>query len=129
MSVKEIKAGIAFRKDDTYLFVKESNGKWGVPKGHMDEIDKDDPKRTAIREVREETNIIVQYNALHSYTKVYDNNLYLVDIDIDSKFLTIPDDLKDNYEIIDFGWFTKDVAREKNLNAWAKHLVNRVPYF
>ena len=62
MSVKEIKAGIAFRQGDTYLFVKERNGKWGIPKGHMETYDKGDPKRTAIREVREETNIIVQYN-------------------------------------------------------------------
>lgn len=129
MSVKEIKAGIAFKKDNTYLFVKERNGKWGVPKGHMETVDKEDPKRTAIREVREETNIIVEYEALHSKTMVYDNNLYLVDVDTNSRFLTIPDDLKDNDEIIDYGWFTKEVAHTKNLNAWAKHLVNRVPYF
>jgi 8-oxo-dGTP pyrophosphatase MutT (NUDIX family) len=125
----EIKAGIVFRNQDTYLFVKERGGKWGVPKGHAEKIDKNDPKRTAIREVNEETNIVVQYDALQAYTSVHGNKLYLLDINCERRFLTIPEKLQDDKEIVDFGWFTKEYARTLPLNSWARHLVNRVPYF
>jgi 8-oxo-dGTP pyrophosphatase MutT (NUDIX family) len=127
--LKEVKAGIVFRDGDKYLFVKQRGGKWGVPKGHMDPIDKGNPKNTAIREVREETNIIVKYNGLCLKTKVRGNNLYLLDVKTDSNHIVMPKSLEATDEIEEYGWFTKTYARTKELNAWARHLINNVYYF
>lgn len=125
----EVRAGIVFRSGDTYLFIKQRNGKWGPPKGHMEPIDKGKPKLTAIREVEEETNIKVHKDGLHLKTKVRGNNLYLLDINTDSYYITMPTTFEMNMEIEDFGWFTKEYARTKELNAWGRHLVNNVYYF
>lgn len=41
-----------------YLLIRQTNGDWGFPKGHMEE--KETEKETAIREIKEETNIDIE---------------------------------------------------------------------
>ena len=127
--LKEVRAGVVFRDGDKYLFVKQRNGKWGFPKGHMDPIDKGNPKLTAIREVFEETKIDVKYDGLRLKTKVRGDNLYLMDVKSDERYIIMPKSFEVNKEIEEYGWFTKEFARTKELNAWARHLINNVYYF
>ncbi|AGC01680.1 NUDIX hydrolase [Acanthamoeba polyphaga moumouvirus] len=62
-STKIVKrCGIALLdKDDNVLIVKQNNylGKWGFPKGHMEEIDEGSRSKCAVREFFEEVNITI----------------------------------------------------------------------
>lgn len=52
---KEKSCGIMVFKDDSVLLVHHNKGHWGFPKGH---VEKDETEfETALREVKEETNI------------------------------------------------------------------------
>lgn len=59
---------IVFDKDKV-LLVKHNEGHWDFPKGHMEENETE--VQTAIREVKEETNIDVEVNSKHRYTINY----------------------------------------------------------
>ena len=51
------------------LLIKQTKGHWGFPKGH---VEKDETEiETAIREVKEETNLDVEIDANKRYTMEY----------------------------------------------------------
>ena len=52
------------------LLVKSVKGHWGFPKGHMEEGETE--VQTAVREVKEETNIDVEVNEKYRYVRHYD---------------------------------------------------------
>ena len=51
------------------LLVKQTQGHWGIPKGHVEENETE--QETAIREVKEETNIDVEIEGDNRYTENY----------------------------------------------------------
>lgn len=51
------------------LLVKQTQGHWGIPKGHVEENETE--YETAIREVKEETNIDVEIEGEGRYTENY----------------------------------------------------------
>lgn len=51
------------------LLVKQTQGHWGIPKGHVEENETE--HETAIREVKEETNIDVEIEGEGRYTENY----------------------------------------------------------
>lgn len=51
------------------LLVKQTQGHWGIPKGHVEENETE--YETAIREVKEETNIDVEIEGESRYTENY----------------------------------------------------------
>ena len=51
------------------LLVKQTQGHWGIPKGHVEENETE--HETAIREVKEETNIDVEIEGDNRYTENY----------------------------------------------------------
>ena len=51
------------------LLIKQGNGDWGFPKGHM--IDGESEFETAIREVKEETNIDILIDENYRYVISY----------------------------------------------------------
>ena len=57
--IREYSAGgIVFRKDKNkirYLLIKDSNNKWTIPKGHIEEGEK--ARVAALREIKEETGL------------------------------------------------------------------------
>ena len=55
---KEKSCGCIILKDDEVLLIKHNEGHWDFPKGHMEEGETE--KQTAIREVKEETNMDVE---------------------------------------------------------------------
>ena len=52
---KEKSCGIIVFKDDKVLVIKHNRGHYGFPKGHVE--DNETEEETAIREVKEETNV------------------------------------------------------------------------
>ncbi len=55
---REKSCGVAIFKDDKILLVQQNEGNWSLPKGHVEENETE--METAIREVKEETNIDVE---------------------------------------------------------------------
>lgn len=51
------------------LIVKQNNGFYGFPKGHMDDGEREED--TALREVKEETNIDIAVNNKYRYVSSY----------------------------------------------------------
>ncbi len=63
---KEKSCGIVVIKDDTVLVIKHNRGHYGIPKGHVENGETE--HETAIREVKEETNI--DANIIGDFRKV-----------------------------------------------------------
>ena len=60
---------IIMNEKNQILLVHSNLGHWGMPKGHVEE--KETEIETAIREVKEETNIDVEINENYRYTQNY----------------------------------------------------------
>ena len=96
---KEKSCGAIIVKDDKVLMVKEIVGHWGLPKGHIEQGETE--IETAIREVKEETNLDVTLDK----EKKYEIN-YIIDGEIDKEVVyfiakTINGETKKQYSEID----------------------------
>ena len=60
---------IVMNENNEILLVHHNKGHWGFPKGHMEEGETE--IETAVREVKEETNIDVEVNENYRYTEYY----------------------------------------------------------
>lgn len=74
---KEKSCGCIVMHKDKVLLVKHNKGHWDFPKGHVEEGETE--KQTAIREVKEETNVNVQILS----DKKYQTNYIIKDKNID----------------------------------------------
>ena len=66
---KEKSCGCIIIKDDEVLLIKHNKGHWDFPKGHMEEGETE--KQTAVREVKEETNMDVEIISEQKYIASY----------------------------------------------------------
>lgn len=66
---KEKSCGCIIINDDKVLLIKQTKGHWGFPKGHVEENETE--IETAMREVKEETNLDVKIDANKRYTMEY----------------------------------------------------------
>lgn len=66
---KEKSCGCIITKDNKVLLIKQTKGHWGFPKGHVEKNETE--IETAIREVKEETNLDVEIDANKRYTMEY----------------------------------------------------------
>lgn len=66
---KEKACGCVIIKDKKVLLVKQVQGHWGFPKGHVENNETE--IETAIREVKEETNLDVEVDASKRYDMEY----------------------------------------------------------
>ncbi len=68
--VKEKCCGTIIIDDNKVLMIKQTNGYWGFPKGHVE--DNETEEETALRETKEETNLDVEIindkRYINSYT-------------------------------------------------------------
>jgi len=131
-----IRAGIILHKvlpngTSVYLILKGNNthdsiGKWGFPKGHMEPGDEDNPIKTALRELWEETRIVIAYEAINpKNTFKCDRDtiiFYIVDLKESQEHIKMPADLRvvDPEEIVRIQWATlEDIIRipEKDKNS------------
>ena len=67
--MKEKSCGCIIIKDGKVLLIKHNVGHWGFPKGHIEENETEE--ETAIREVKEETNIDVEIIEGKRYKEEY----------------------------------------------------------
>ena len=65
----EKSCGCIILHEEKVLIIKQNNGDWGFPKGHMEENETE--IETARREVKEETNIDVEIIGDKKYTMEY----------------------------------------------------------
>ena len=66
---REKSCGCIIIKNNKVLLIKQTKGHWGFPKGHIEENETE--IETAIREVKEETNLDVEIDANKRYTMEY----------------------------------------------------------
>jgi 8-oxo-dGTP pyrophosphatase MutT (NUDIX family) len=66
---QEKSCGCIIIEDKKVLLIKQCNNTWGFPKGHVE--DEETEIETAIREVKEETNLDVSVNVSKRYTMEY----------------------------------------------------------
>ena len=66
---KEKACGCIIINDNKVLLIKQTQGHWGFPKGHVEKNETE--IETAIREVKEETNLDVEVDENKRYTMEY----------------------------------------------------------
>lgn len=105
-SMPDLSAGCILIKENKVLLVLNKKSKmWGFPKGHSDPEDKF-LYNTAIRELKEETNIILTKQQL-SKGFIRRNNTFYYVILID-KIVSNESEEKDTSEIENMAWFSVD---------------------
>ena len=101
--MKEKSCGAIIVKDNEVLLIKSKNGIVNFPKGHVEKSETE--VETAIREVKEETNLDIEIISKYRY-----ENKYLMENGIDKEvifFLAIPkslDIVKQESEISEIFW-------------------------
>ena len=106
-----------FPRSRKYLLVKQHQGHWGFPKGH---IEKDETYfETAVRELKEETGIkkiefLKKKIFLRDNYSFYNTNAKIIKIVDYFIAESLVNKVKiDNYEILNFKWLTYDKAIDK----------------
>lgn len=69
MDKKEKSCGCIIIENEKVLLVKENKGHWGFPKGHIEQNETEE--ETAIREVKEETNLNIEIDPKKRYVIEY----------------------------------------------------------
>ena len=69
MEVEEKACGCIITENDKILLIRQMSGMWGFPKGHVEEGETEE--QTAVREVKEETNIDVEVDSAKRYVMHY----------------------------------------------------------
>ena len=69
MIIEEKACGCIISENNKILLIRQISGMWGFPKGHVEEGETEE--QTAIREVKEETNIDVQVDSSKRYVMHY----------------------------------------------------------
>ena len=65
----EKSCGAVIFDEDKVLVIQQVKGHWGFPKGHVE--DGETEVQTAIREIKEETNLDVEIDETHRYVEQY----------------------------------------------------------
>lgn len=130
--IKEKSCGTIIIDDDKVLIIKQKQGFYGFPKGHMEKNETE--VKTAIRETKEETNIDV----LVDETKRYSLN-YVIDNKIDKEvvyYLAKPlnkNIIKQESEINDILWVdidkVIDILTFDNLKELWKKVLKEIKKF
>jgi len=119
-----------FPRSRKYLLVKQHQGHWGFPKGHIESGEKF--MDTAIRELKEETGIRkitflrkkVLFRDKYSFNNTNSKIIKIVDYFIAESLVT---KVKiDNNEIINFKWATYDKAFDKITFKESKKILKQV---
>lgn len=115
---------VIFNNEDKVLIVKHNAGHWDFPKGHMEpgetEID------TALREVKEETNIDIEIVEKYRYESHYSPKENVEKTVVFFIAKNKSDNLiKQDAEIANIGWFSHDEALDIITYDNAKELYSK----
>lgn len=105
MKIQEKACGCIIIKDEKVLLIRQISGAWGFPKGHVEHEESE--VETAIREVKEETNIDVKIDEKKRYTMEYVTDKGLNKEVVIFMAKPISNDLKiQENELIDAQWMS-----------------------
>ncbi|MBO6233120.1 MAG: NUDIX domain-containing protein, partial [Clostridia bacterium] len=106
---EEKACGCIISENNKILLIRQISGMWGFPKGHVEEGETEE--QTAIREVKEETNIDVQVDSSKRYVMHYKTDkgkykevVFFIGKKIGGYLRMQPE------EIIEAGWFDYEDA-------------------
>ena len=106
----EKSCGCIIIEDKKVLLIKQTNGIWGFPKGHVEENETE--LQTAEREVKEETGLTMKNPRLVGVKQFWvKSGRYIVFLFSATKF---SGELRSSYEG-EVGWFTKEEMKNINL--------------
>ena len=110
MSIK--KCGIIIKdiqNDQVLLVFGRKSQKWGFPKGHMEEGESEE--ETALRELKEETGIVLHASFDHKNRIRFRNNIYFI-INVNKNEICPQINVQDIKEIEKVSWFSSvDIMR------------------
>ena len=122
---------VIFNSEGKVLIVKHNAGHWDFPKGHMESGESEE--QTALREVKEETNIDIKLLTKYRYESHYSPKENVEKTVVFFLAQSISDQLvKQDAEIANIGWFenkeamdilTFDNAKEIYLKAYNDYLI------
>ena len=122
---EEKSCGAIVIKDNKVLIIKQKRGFYGFPKGHMEAGETE--QETAIREVKEETNIDIKIDSNYRYETHYivDNNIYKTVVLFKAESLTNNTSCDDT-EVAECLWLNFDDAIEKLSYNDLKEILKKV---
>lgn len=117
---KEKSCGAVIFDHDKVLLIKQSNGDWGFPKGHVEGDETE--METSIREVKEETNIDIEVFIDKKYTISYEISesilkevVYFVAKPLTNELLIQPNEILDA-KWLDFNSAIKTITHDRVRN-------------
>lgn len=113
------RAGCIISSEGEYLIVHQpSSGFWGFPKGHLNEGEL--PEICAIREVYEETGVLLAVNCLGHCYRCKDSKFYTVVLTERPKVMI------DYHEIDDYMWTTLNNLSSMPTSVVTKQLLEKI---
>ena len=108
----EKSCGAVIYNDGKFLLIKHNAGHWAFPKGHVENDETEE--QTALREIKEETNLIVKLDTSFRYVLSYSPKKGIVkDVVYFIGLEPIGDVIVQEEEVSDFVWLSYEKALEK----------------
>ena len=122
---EEKSCGAIVIKDNKVLIIKQNRGFYGFPKGHME--CNENEEETAIREVKEETNIDIKIDNRYRFETQYivDNNINKTVVLFKAEALT-DNIICEDAEVAECMWLPIDDAIEKLSYNDLKEILKKV---
>lgn len=116
---------IVINKNNKILLVHHNAGHWDFPKGHVEEGETEE--QTAIREVKEETNIDITINNKYRYTTSYSPKENVMKEVVYFLAQNIDEDKKPQLEeVSEVKWFTLEEAMNTITYENSKEILNKL---
>ena len=116
---------IVINKNNKILLVHHNVGHWDFPKGHVEEGETEE--QTAIREVKEETNIDIIINNKYRYTTSYSPKENVMKEVVYFLAQNIDEDKKPQLEeVSEVKWFTLEEAMNTITYENSKEILNKL---
>lgn len=116
---------IVINKNNKILLVHHNAGHWDFPKGHVEEGETEE--QTAIREVKEETNIDIIINNKYRYTTSYSPKENVMKEVVYFLAQNIDEDKKPQLEeVSEVKWFTLEEAMNTITYENSKEILNKL---
>ena len=116
---------IVINKNNKILLVHHNSGHWDFPKGHIENGETEE--QTAIREVKEETNIDIIINNKYRYTTSYSPKENVMKEVVYFLAQNIDEDKKPQLEeVSEVKWFTLEEAMNTITYENSKEILNKL---
>lgn len=116
---------IVINKNNKILLVHHNAGHWDFPKGHIE--NRETEEQTAIREVKEETNIDIKINNKYRYTTSYSPKENVMKEVVYFLAQNIDEDKKPQLEeVSEVKWFTFEEAMNTITYENSKEILNKL---